>query len=126
MGKKMTENDSEFATGEPLYLRVARWVLVRGEPVTRDDISREFVMPVRHAADIMTYIVNRRSDVIDAEVRVEVHGKGLRTARLYVHGVKEYAIPPRGGRKALRRMAAEAPENVPNMTYLRNLALGRR
>ncbi|EAN8329705.1 CaiF/GrlA family transcriptional regulator [Salmonella enterica] len=50
--------------GEPLYLVIARWCLLQGRWINRNDISRAFHMPERRASYQLSYISRKKNRVV--------------------------------------------------------------
>lgn len=96
------------AGGAPLWLRVAQWCLREEVPVTREAIARAFALSARQAADIMSYITTRRSDLVESRRAVKVLGGGMRVATLQVLAVHSATLPPRGARAHRRARQATA------------------
>lgn len=104
------------ASGAPLWLRVAQWCLREEVPVTREAIARAFALSARQAADIMSYITTRRSDLVESRRAVKVLGGGMRMATLQVLAVHSATLPPRGARAHRRARRAEAGVPVAGRT----------
>lgn len=94
------------AGSAPLWLRVAQWCLSQKAPVSRETIARAFALSARQAADIMSYITTRRSDLVESRRAVKVLGGGMRVATLQVLAVHSTALPPRGARAHRRARRA--------------------
>lgn len=82
-----------------LYLAVAYWALALGRGVGREDIAQAFRITVHRAADVMSYILNDRQDVVSCSRQLLNGGRGQRQLLLRVTGVTEPAptvrTPPR-------------------------------
>lgn len=94
----------------PLYLAVASWGLLTGTRLTRRGVSEAFRISERRAADVMTYILRDRGDVIDCIRTVTREGKGRRGLTLTVVAVRAQgavvaAAPMRTRRGTLPRGA---------------------
>ncbi|WP_181012951.1 CaiF/GrlA family transcriptional regulator [Citrobacter amalonaticus] len=76
----------------PLWLAVARWGLLIGEMISRNDIAQAFHISLRRAADIMTYITCERQDVVKATKCVSRTGHGRRTARIMILAISEASL----------------------------------
>lgn len=81
----------DIEEGAPLWLAVALWALGQARAVTREDISQAFSVSPRRAADVLTYIISERSDLVQIYKEVVRVASGHRVAR---HLVKSVTLPP--------------------------------
>ncbi|KNC92913.1 CaiF/GrlA family transcriptional regulator, partial [Trabulsiella odontotermitis] len=81
--------------GAPLWLAVASWGWQLGSAIGRDDVARAFRISARRAADVMTYLMNDRSDVVTIEKTIVHQGSGHRVAMYRIVAIcqKEKARP---------------------------------
>lgn len=76
-----------FLAGAPLWQAVALWALSRGRPVSRTEISEAFSVAPRRAADVMTYIMCDRYDLVQVHKEVVRVASGHRVAMFLVTAV---------------------------------------
>lgn len=112
-----------------LWLAVATWALWAGRPVTRHDVAKTFRISPRRAADVITYLVDTRSDVVTCEREVVRVGSGHRVGTLRVTAVVSRTVqasvtgtPVR--RKPTSRQNKKREESV--LAAARALFLGQR
>ncbi|WP_413469851.1 CaiF/GrlA family transcriptional regulator [Serratia quinivorans] len=101
----------------PFYLVVAHWACLLGREVGRDEISQAFHVTVNRAADVMSYIVTTRQDVITCATRKVDAERGQRCRLLKVTAVSD---TPRSRSPEVRTMRAhpEPPEaSVANLRH---------
>lgn len=81
--------------GCALWLAVACWGRQRGSAISRDDVARTFRISPRRAADVMTYLMNDRSDMVEIEKSIVRLGSGHRVAmyRIVTIAFRERARP---------------------------------
>lgn len=75
--------DLPAGAGDALWLAVAYWGCREGRAFCRDDVARVFCISPRRAADVMTYLTNDRSDVV--EIRKDItHPESGRRVAMYL------------------------------------------
>ncbi|EKS6645824.1 CaiF/GrlA family transcriptional regulator [Enterobacter hormaechei] len=97
--------------GCPLWLAVALWALRQGHAVSREDISQAFSVAPRRAADVMTYIICERSDVVKVQKEVVRVASGHRVAMFLVTSVTtrpDVPAPSNSGRKPRTELSEAA------------------
>lgn len=101
----------------PLYLAVAHWACLLGTPVGREDISRAFRISERRAADVMSYIMHARTDLVSCIRHLHRSTGGVRTLRMEVTAVTDTApiIRTAQPKPKKRRANAEKSKTVQTM-----------
>ncbi|WP_169741194.1 CaiF/GrlA family transcriptional regulator [Trabulsiella guamensis] len=61
------ELNEESYAGLPLYMLIAHWALLRGVPVTVRDVRLAFDITLRRASDLLEYLTEQGSRVVEAE-----------------------------------------------------------
>lgn len=72
-----------------LWLAVARWALMLGKPVNRNDISCAFRISPRRAADVMTYLCEDRRDTVTCEKTITRVASGVRVATILITAIED-------------------------------------
>lgn len=67
--------------GRPLYMLIAYWGLLRGEPFFRDDVAKAFGLTERRAAGMMSYL-HRKKDFVDSTLKRVQVGPQKRNCKL--------------------------------------------
>lgn len=67
--------------GLPLYVLVAYWGLRRRKPMTVRDVREAFGLSLRRASDILEYMSEQGSDIVEAECRLRPLKQGDRRMR---------------------------------------------
>ncbi|MEG5532077.1 CaiF/GrlA family transcriptional regulator [Enterobacter ludwigii] len=111
-----------------LWLAVATWALRAGRPVTREDVAQAFRISARRAADVITYLLDTRSDVVTCEREVIRVGSGHRVGLLRVTAVADAtAVPPPGRAPEKPRVTPETrAQEASELAAARALFLGQR
>lgn len=72
-------------SGEPpLWLAVAYWGLQQGGFVTRNEVATVFRISARQATDVLTYVLEHRSDLVKIKREIVWIGRGHRVARYLI------------------------------------------
>ncbi|WP_081005650.1 CaiF/GrlA family transcriptional regulator [Trabulsiella odontotermitis] len=61
------ELEKEFCENLPLYMIIAYWALLKGTPVTVRDVRLAFEISLRRASDLLEYLTEQGSKVVQAE-----------------------------------------------------------
>ncbi|MFZ4170077.1 CaiF/GrlA family transcriptional regulator [Enterobacter ludwigii] len=111
-----------------LWLAVATWALRAGRPVTREDVAQAFRISARRAADVITYLLDTRSDVVTCEREVIRVGSGHRVGLLRVTAVADAtAVPSPGRAPEKNRVTPETrAQEASELAAARALFLGQR
>jgi hypothetical protein len=87
--KRQSNHDSYYIPeevmnlkGEPLYVLIARWGLLRKAPFFRDDVAKAFGLTERRAADLMRYLHNKKPAVESTLEKVLVDSEKSRYSKL--------------------------------------------
>lgn len=83
-----------------LYIAVAYWGLLLKRPFYRDEVASVFKIGQRRAADVISYIVRRRQDVIQSKIHYE-GVVGRRRRYILIVSIKHECIYPERRRDEL-------------------------
>ncbi|MFZ5274870.1 CaiF/GrlA family transcriptional regulator [Enterobacter asburiae] len=109
-----------------LWLAVASWALCAGRPVTREDVAQAFCISARRAADVITYLVDSRADVVTCEREVVRVGSGHRVGLLRVTAVACPLPAPVKASKKTRTPPETRARDAAGLAAARALFLGQR
>ncbi|MEI9746123.1 CaiF/GrlA family transcriptional regulator [Enterobacter ludwigii] len=111
---------------DSLWLAVATWALRAGRPVTREDVAQAFRISARRAADVITYLLDTRSDVVTCEREVVRVGSGHRVGLVRVTAVTPVTPSPARATDKPRSTVESRAREAAELADARALFLGQR
>jgi hypothetical protein len=115
----------------PLYMIIAYWALLRGEPVTVRDVRLAFNISLRRASDMLEYLTEQGSKAVQAECFLLPPSGNSKCKRrawriLSVNGEKARVMKPLSERKETPELVSEGVNPGECFTALRRWAISRR
>ncbi|HBR1414073.1 TPA: CaiF/GrlA family transcriptional regulator [Klebsiella pneumoniae] len=109
-----TELSDMEDTSLPLYILVAYWGLRQNKPVTVRDVRQAFCISLRRASDILEYMTEQGSEIVEAECRLCPLKPGDRRMR------REWRVTAVYGERA--RTMRESVNRTTALSHGRNIA----